>query len=252
MKQILNHTLKHTFFIFIISLFCMANLFAITPTIKSENTIHEGVKNYNVHWNFWVRVDGQVTNPSDSFFKDYEQIHPAITKLINDIGAGTATAKSEEEVWIKVQKVWNFLSQKVQVNNQDYATLVVNGNWPSLLLHAQYYQTNNKLVWAACFSKAHLFAILLGRVGIPRWRIAIANAHHSENGAPSTATHVYVAFYTGGKWLYLDPTWVYSKPTLPSYESRTSVGNFQSVDYKHPYSVLPIPLSGLNLVPLLN
>ncbi|MBF0297416.1 MAG: transglutaminase domain-containing protein [Oligoflexia bacterium] len=226
--------------------------FAATPTLKTEVTLHEGTKLYNAHWNFWIRVGGEITTPDNTFFKDYEQSHPFITKMISDIGAGTATARTEEETWIKVKKVWNFLSQKVQINNQEYSKLIVNGGWPSLLQFATYYQAHNNLVWAACFSKAHLFASLLGRVGIPRWRITMANAHHTEGGAPATATHVFVALYIGGKWLYLDPTWVYSRPNLPEFENKISIGNFQSVDYKHPYSVLPIPLSGLNLVPLLN
>ncbi len=106
-------------------------------------------------------------------------------------------------------------------------------------------------MWAACFSKAHLFASILGRVGIPRWRITIAESHHTVGGAPPTATHVFVAVYVAEQWFFLDPTWVYSVPELPDFDGRSSVGLFEEVDYEHPCYTIPIPLSGFDRVPLL-
>jgi hypothetical protein len=79
----------------------------------------------------------------------------------------------------------------------------------------------------------------------------VASAHHTENGAPPTATHVFVAVYVGERWYYLDPTAI-STP-FPDYAHRRSigVGSFASVDYEHPYMMLPVPLSGFDGVPYL-
>jgi hypothetical protein len=121
------------------------------------------------------------------------------------------------------------------------------GRWPSIAELAGYYGTHGELVWSACFSKAHLFANLLGRV-LPRWHTTIVSAHHTEGGAPPTASHVYVGVYLTGRWCYLDPTAVYSG-ALPSFSRRRSVGLFTKVDYEHPFSALPVPLSPLDGVP---
>ena len=122
------------------------------------------------------------------------------------------------------------------------------GTWPSILDYARYFAAHGKLAWAACFSKAHLFATLLGRMAYPRFRFGIAQAHHTENGAPPTATHVFVAVYVGGRWFYLDPTAVPFQ-AFPDFANRKSIGTFASVDYEHPYSFLPVPLAQFKNVP---
>lgn len=85
----------------------------------------------------------------------------------------------------------------------------------------------------------------------PRYRFAIAESHHSEGGAPSTATHVYVAVYVAEHWFYLDPTAIHKK--FPDYDHRKSIGedSFTTVDYDHPYKIIPVPLSGFEYVPYL-
>ena len=100
--------------------------------------------------------------------------------------------------------------------------------------------------------KGHLFATLLGRMVYPRFRFAIAEAHHSEGGAPPTATHVYGAVYVNERWFYLDPTAVYIKD-FPDFKNRKSIGvdSFNTVDYEHPYMFIPVPLSGFERVPYL-
>src|SRR5207249_3182177 len=105
---------------------------------------------------------------------------------------------------------------------------------------------------AACFSKAHLFATLLGRVVYPRFRFGVASTHHTEDGAPPTASHVYVAAYVADRWFYLDPTAAPSTD-FPSFADRQSigVGSFTTVDYQHAFDLIPPPLSGFAQVPLL-
>lgn len=220
---------------------------------KIMRTKHEGDILYWKLWNFWVRAGMKADMRSDTFFRDYESANANTDTLLNDLGFPWRKAETEKEVWDRIGMVWNWLKIHVQVNNSAYGTIsTVANSWPSILDYASYYVQNGNLVWTACFSKAHLFATLLGRIVYPRYRFAIASAHHTENGAPPTASHVYVAVYVAERWFYLDPTAVYST-NFPSYAQRKSIGvnNFGTVDYQHPFKIIPVPLSGFDKVPYL-
>lgn len=219
---------------------------------KHMPTKHEGDVLYYKLWNFWVRAGFKANSQSATFFRDYETANSDTDALLKDIGFPWKKAETEEEVWQRIGMVWNWLKNNVQDNNAEYGTISsVAGEWPSILDFAKYYKAHKHLVWAACFSKAHLFATLLGRMVYPRYRFAVAEAHHAENGAPPTATHVYVAAYVGERWFYLDPTAIYS--VFPDYAHRHSIGvsSFTTVDYEHPYEIIPVPLSGFDAVPYL-
>lgn len=218
-----------------------------------KSTKYEGNILYRKHWNFWVRAGVAADLRSVSFFRDYERGNVDSTALLNDIGFPWRKAETEEEVWSRIGTVWNWLRNNVRVNNDEYNTISsVDGEWPSILDYARYFTLHGNLVWAACFSKAHVFAGLLGRMVYPRYRFAIAEAHHTENGAPPTATHVYIAVYVSDRWFYLDPTAV-TFTDFPEYRERRSIGvnSFDTVDYQHPYKIIPLPLSGFEEVPYL-
>lgn len=215
------------------------------------STKHEGDVLYHRQWNFWVRAGVPVNAQSNRFFRQYESSNTATDKWLTDIGFPWKKAETEAEVWDRIGKVWNWLRDHVTVNDEAYANISSDPEeWPSILDYAAYYATHGNLVWAACFSKAHLFATLLGRFVYPRYRFAIAETHHTEAGAPPTATHVYVAVYVADRWFYLDPTATVLE-AFPAFASRRSIGvpSFTSVDYEHPYEVIPVPLSGLEYVP---
>ncbi len=223
---------------------------AISPVWKAMDTKHEGKVLYYKHWNFWARAGVAADTRSGVFFRDYETVNAETDKLLRDVGFTWQKAETEEEIWKRIGLVWKWLGSNVRVDNAGYGTISsVPGEWPSIGDYARYYAVHGGLVWAACFSKAHLFATLLGRMAYPRFRFAIAEAHHAENGAPPTATHVYVAAYVGDRWFYLDPTAVQSK-RFPGYTSKKSIGvdSFTTVDYEHPYMFIPVPLSGLEMV----
>lgn len=220
---------------------------------QGMTTKHEGTLLYLKLWNFWVRAGVEADTRSTMFFRDYERANEDTDRLLRDVGFPWKKAETEEEIWGRVGMVWNWLKSNVQVNNAESATISSDPDeWPSILDYARYYVGHGHLVWAACFSKAHLFATLLGRVAYPRFRFAIAEAHHAEGGAPPTATHVYVAVYAAERWFYLDPTAVYST-VFPTYGERKSIGvdGFVTVDYEHPYKIIPVPLSGFERVPYL-
>jgi hypothetical protein len=222
-----------------------------TALWKNMTTKHEGAILYHRYWNFWVRAGVNADTRSTLFFRDYEKANADSDKLLRDIGFPGKKAETEEEVWSRITMVWNWMKDHVQDNNAEYGTISsVAGEWPSILDYARYYTAHGNLVWAACFSKAHLFATLLGRMAYPRYRFAIAEGHHTEGGAPPTASHVFVAAYVNNRWLYLDPTAVRMK-TLPDFGHLASVGvpGFATVDYEHPYTLIPVPLSGFDRVP---
>jgi hypothetical protein len=223
-----------------------------TPIWKKMATKHEGDVLYSKYWNFWVRAGVKSDLRTDPFFRDFEKANANTDKLFKNIGIPKTKTETEEEVWSRIGKVWNWLKSNVQDNGTEYATLFSDQNhWPSILDFANYYVNHNKLVWAACFSKAHLFATLLGKTIDPRFRFAIAEAHHTEGGAPATASHVYVAAYVTDRWYYLDPTAIYK--AFPDFSQRASIGvdSFATVDYEHPHDLIPVPLSGFEFVPYL-
>jgi len=218
---------------------------------KKVLTKHEGAVLYFKLWNFWARAGAKADLRSDLFFRDYEQSNANTDRLLGDIGFPSVKAETEVEIWNRIGVVWTWLRNNVQVNDAEYATISsVSGSWPSVLDYARYYAAHGLLVWSACFTKAHLFATLLGRMVYPRYRFAIAEAHHAEGEYAPTAAHNYVAAYVAEHWFYLDPMAVYDA-AFPDFEHRRSVGmaSFRTVDYECPFGVIPLPLSGLLNVP---
>jgi hypothetical protein len=224
------------------------------PTRQWMATKHEGSVLYRKEWNFFVRSGVAADAPADYFFNSFESTSPQVMALLHDAGlTGSTVAVSEEEVWSRIGKVWDWMKNRVSVDNAAYASIhPATDRWPSIVECANYYATHGNLVWAACFSKALLFATVLGRVIDARYRFGIATTHHTENGAPATASHVYVAAYVADRWFYLDPT---NSPYVdfPLFANRQSIGvaSFTTVDYPHPFSLIPLPGSDFALVPYL-
>jgi hypothetical protein len=220
---------------------------------KRLSTLHEGEVLYSKQWNFFVRASARADTRANLFFANYETASPDSDSLLRDAGFPWRKAETEEEVWSRIGNVWTFLREHVSDDGAAYAAIATTGTWPSIQDYARYYVSHgNRLVWAACFSKAHLFATLLGRVVYPRYRFAIALTHHTEGGAPPTAEHVYVAAYVADRWFYFDAT---AAPftDFPAFADRRSIGvdSFTTVDYQHPFDMIPVPLSGFDQVPYL-
>ncbi|MCD4707724.1 MAG: transglutaminase domain-containing protein [Candidatus Sabulitectum sp.] len=222
------------------------------PIRRRVTTLHEGSILYLKYWNYWVRAGVRADDRANLFFPDFENPNTRIFNMISDIGVTTAPSNGEVHIWEKIRAVWAWLRNNVNHNSANNLVSSSSNNWPSIDEYAAYYEANGYLVWAACFSKAHLFASILGRVGIPRWRIVLITAHHTENGAPPTASHVYVAVYVNEHWYYLDPTGLLTLPVLPEFSSIGSVGFLNTADYMHPFKGIPIPLSGFTRIPMLN
>lgn len=213
-------------------------------------TKYEGDVLYFKLWNFWVRAGVQANVQNNFFFRDYEAANRDTDALLAAIGFPWQKAETEEEVWNRIGMLWNWLTAHVEASRAADTLSSVPNTWPSILDYAKYYVSHEHLVWAACFSKAHLFATLLGRIVYPRFRFGIAEAHHTEGGAPPTATHVFVGIYVGDRWFYFDPTTI-PYQNFPDFAHRTSIGVFATVDYEHPYAFIPVPLSEFNHVPYL-
>ncbi len=226
---------------------------ASEPLYRSMPTKHEGVQRYRKHWNFWVRIGGDVQADTKRIWRDYDSAGKDLDALLRDVGAPRTKVATEEEFWRRIGLVWSWWQRKVRVDNQAFGTIKsARDGWPSAPDYGRYYNKHGKLVCAACFSKAHLFATVLGRVAYPRERITIAYAHHTEAGAPKTASHVYVAVYVAGRWYYIDPTHAWAT-AFPTFAKRRSLGppKPNSVDYTHPFKITPVPGSRLAHVPYL-
>ena len=161
---------------------------AAHPEMRSMATKHEGAVTYLRHWNFWVRAATPAqTDKPDYYFHDYENGSASTRALVAALGVATAWPRTEEEVWARIAAVWAWLGANVRIDGDAYSGLTSADRWPSIAEFAAYYAAHSELVWSACFTKAHLFATLLGRV-LPRWHVTIVSGHHTENGAPPTAS----------------------------------------------------------------
>jgi hypothetical protein len=217
------------------------------PAFQDMPTLYEGVVRYWKLWNFWARP--VPTLDPKPFFPAYEQASTDLANLLAAIAVPSSAASSEEIAWNRIRAVWQWLAQHTKVDATAYAALLPAGGtgWPSIQAYAQHYAAHGYLPWAACFSRAQVMATILGRL-IPRWRVAIAEAHHTEGGAPPTASHVFIAAYVDASWFYFDPTFVQSIQ-IPAFAQRASVGTYTLVDYTHPHSAIPVPGSPLDRVP---
>ena len=222
----------------------------MTPRRQQFETRYEGSIWYLQYDGLWYRERGTVTPADDYFFLNYESTAPAVMRLLRDAGYDGRPATDDRQVWEKTRQVWDFLRTNARAQRPDERVNLRDDGWPSIEEHAAFYQRTGDVAWAACFSKAHLFANLLGRMGIPRDRILVATAHHTEGGAPPTASHVFVLLYVGDRWYYLDPTACYAQ-SMPTFERRRSIGTLASVDYRHPFQVLQLPGAAGGAVPMI-
>jgi hypothetical protein len=212
-------------------------------------TKHEGRVWYKRYGDDWGRERGEVTPGDAYFFPAYDSTNANISRLLRDAGYTGRRPVGEKQLWEQIGRAWTFLSRNVRHANS--GELSPDDRWPSLVEYAAFYASHDELAWWACFSKAHVFASILGRM-VDRDRIVIASTHHTENGAPPTATHVYVAVYVAGEWYYLDPAAVHMC-AFPEFAQRRSIGvpSMTTVDYRHPYKILVLPGSTLSHVPYL-
>src|SRR5262245_32128484 len=91
------------------------------PTWQRLQTFHEGDVLYYKLWNFWVRAGVEADLRADLFFPGYESVNPATDALLTDAGFTWSTATTEEEIWARIGRVWNFLQTKVVFDNTAYA-----------------------------------------------------------------------------------------------------------------------------------
>jgi hypothetical protein len=216
-------------------------------------TRYEGEVEYVRHEGLWVRAAAEADRRAEHFFRDFEADSPAIRRLLLDAGAPARPAVGEREAWEQIARVWAFLGARARLARPGEPPVSSQrGRWPSIADYAAAYAARGVIPWAACFSKAHVLATLLGRTLASRDRVAIAEAHHTSRGAPATATHVYVAVRVASRWFYVDPTAVRSE-RFPPFDARRSIGapGLSTVDYEHPFATIPVPGSSLSRVPYL-
>lgn len=245
------------------------------------NTMYEGETLYMPLWNYWVRtasyqfdVDERFGDRRGRFFVNADDDSAdtnALVSAINPPQLVTTDADRRDLLY----GVFDWLSDHTTLLMSDtaklggesydeiYADAKQRGGWPELSEYANCFVRHGKIGWAACFSKAHVMANILVRCGMPRWRIGIAYAHHTEGGAPPTASHVYVAVYNFDAWWVVDPTFAQPShpkivPAFAEFARRglpvpdgVDIMRFALVDYQKPFQISVPGGSVLTHVPFL-
>lgn len=191
--------------------------------MTAMETLYEGSITYLKFWNFWVRAATPVTPDWDFFFHDYESAAPEVWRMLGDVGApppGQGAKKTFGNVSCESGTGLGTTSEQTTPHTEILS--MQSGAGPPSRSSPATMMRRGEIVWAACFSKAHLFATFLGRV-LPRWHTTVVSAHHTDGGVPPTASHVYVGVYLTNRWYYLDPTAIPAGP-LPGFNSRGSLG----------------------------
>ncbi len=209
------------------------------PRIQDE-TLYEGTKAYTCDVCCW-RDDG--TLDSGTFFPGIDAKSPEIAALLSDIGAPTAPTSDAAQIWDRTRTVWSWLQDHGLSPADPHYEDVKNyraglGHWPSIAEYAHVFKTWGGFFWSGCtcMCRAHTFATLLYRTGIPADRMAIAESRWK----PSYSQHMYVVLRLGCHWYYVDPST--NLPALPATPSDIGSGD---ADYRHPNNLTLLPGSTL-------
>ncbi|HOW97822.1 MAG TPA: hypothetical protein P5567_02610 [Kiritimatiellia bacterium] len=200
-------------------------------------------------FSWWARMGGRVVRNDAAYFPGFWQTNDRIIAMLQSIGVGTAPVCSGEDIWARAAAVWVWLRDHARPGpSYGYGSP---DRWPSLDEMAAMYERFGTVPWYACFSRAHLFATLLGSVGIPADHVAIASAHYPYDNENGYAQHTYVALRVDRRWYYLDPSYVNTLAELPPYGQRASYGLRAGCQYSYPYEAVVLPGSSLDTVPML-
>lgn len=212
-------------------------------------TFNHGYKVYQWNGSVCYREEG-IIDENQLFFPDIDAECDTISALLDSIGAGTDATEDDSLIWQKCSTLWDWLRNNAsfRASDPDWQTassFMMSQNWPSIEMIARTYMIYGFIPWGSCMSKAQTFTTLLYRTGVPKARIAIAEARTKLR----YSQHMYTVLFLGRRWLYLDPG--YTPSPFPSYGNYTSVpvlgaGYF---DYCHPHRMMTIPGSGLTVVP---
>jgi len=217
-------------------------------------TRYEGEREYVEH-DGYARVKAKVDFRPDIFFPKLWVRNKNIDNLLEWRSLWLSPPRDELDQFKELQNLWDFL-KKARFNRRRLSAVMrrtPGKGWPTIDDYAWDYWKYSSLVWGSCFSKAHLAATLLARLGFPLQNFCIASSHYpSRRTRKPTATHVYLAVRVKGVWRYLDPM---VRRKL-SYSRFRSVGGLSMVDYEHPYKICVLPERNgkqglLNSVPLL-
>ncbi len=213
-----------------------------------EQTKYEGAKTYTCDAGGCWRDDGAVTDaPPESFYPDIDADTPAVRALLASIGLPAGAAPDGAERWRRIREVWEWMTRETVIDGEKGSadpwdalmelSSAPSDHWPTIGEMAEIWRRFGVLPLGACHSKAFTMATLLYRAGIGRGEVASL----AGRGFGLTQ-HFYVGVRVDGRWLYVDPSCIRQQMRLPP--NPASFGCLDT-DYRHPFSIQPLPGSRL-------
>ncbi len=215
-------------------------------------TINQGARHYVMGAEYCYRADGSVQS-DESFFPRFDEPSTKVDSLYAEMEIDPIPVEEDSLVWKNCRRVWEWLRNHTMYapGNAQYTAATnylysFDDGWPSVYAMASTYYTYGFIPWGTCMSRAQILVSLLGRSGISRDRVAIAETRWSLR----YSQHMYAAVWICHRWLYLDGT----RPSASSpFSNLTSIPRVADgdIDYCHPYKLTCIPGSKLDRVPVL-
>jgi hypothetical protein len=229
------------------------NFYLTIPTTGYlTQTTNQGARHYVMGTEYCYRVDGS-TQSDEGFFPRFDEPSTKVDSLYAEMEIDPILVDEDSLVWKNCQRVWEWLRIHTMYSpgNPQYTAATnylysFDNGWPSVIAMASTYYTYGFIPWGTCMSRAQILTSLLGRSGISRDRVAIAETRWSLR----YSQHMYAAVWICHRWLYLDAT----RPSASSpFSNLTSIPREGSgdIDYCHPYNLTCIPGSSLDRVPVL-
>jgi hypothetical protein len=224
----------------------------IPATGYLTETINQGARHYQMGAEYCYRVDG-TTQSDESFFPRFDEPSAKVDSLYAEMGVDPIPVEEDSLVWKNCQRIWEWLGTHTMYSpgNPQYTAATnylysFDAGWPSVVAMASTFYTYGFIPWGTCMSRAQILTSLLGRSGISRDRVAIAETRWSLR----YSQHMYAAVWICHRWLYLDAT---RGGAIAPFSNLASVPREGSsdIDYCHPYNLTCIPGSRLDRVPVL-
>jgi hypothetical protein len=236
------------------------------PTVNVK-TFYEGVLTYKLHTTgCYVRTgpkavermkSAKALSEKDASFAPFKRTADVIA-LHKAVGVTVKPGATPEQVWEAARSIIDWHHKHARQDIDEYLAMMkadrpaTSEDWPTIAQIARYYARKRELVYAACFSEAHLVFQLFRICGLPTEDFGIASARWVKAGDPkATPEHVYLGLRVSGDWYYIDP----SAKLPPPYAKRASVGRSVGLppgcDYAHPHSFVVVAGARFQAIPLL-
>jgi len=218
---------------------------------------------YGISNGSFFKVYGEINSQDNFFFPDLSNRSAEVIELMKAIGVDGSKALTDEEIYDRCKKVWQFLKQKTKnamPNNGVYPPeikpaidflfpTVKTGKavkaWPSINEYAKCLQKFGFIPLQNCTSHSLAAAAFMSLAGIPADNIAVERMTSTFSWRQE---HWAVIVKMHGIWYWFDPLW--AQADFPSYENIHSIPENTSRNcYNMPFEIVTLPGASINRVP---